>query len=142
MEFFVKYVSLIFALNIPCKLDTFGDWHMFALNWDNVKLLESTGSLWGDYGIEKSKDIPYHDGKYNVANHIRALLDLLYYQKFTVAQGMKDDFMCTDKYDEEVFGKVLMMKDLPYWDKIDKFMTKEYLGKWVNFTKNGQMSEM
>lgn len=54
---------------------------------------------------------------------------------------MKDDFVCTDKYDEEVFGKVLMMKGLSYWDKIDKFMTKEYLGKRVNFTKNGQMSE-
>lgn len=131
----MKYISLIHALNLPCKLDTCGDWHCSALNWQNISLLESDGSLFGDYGIEKNKKIPEHNDTYNVANHIRALLDLLYVGNFTVPQGMNNDFICNDKYDKEIFDKVMLMCNLLHFNKIDEFMTKEYLEKWVNYKK-------
>ena len=108
---------------------------MFSLNWQNISLLESEGSLFGDYGIEKNKKIPEHNDTYNVANHIRALLDLLYIGNFTVPQGMNNDFICNDKYDKEIFDKVILMYNLPHFNKIDEFMTKEYLEKWVNYKK-------
>lgn len=130
----MKYVTLIHALNIPCQLDTTGDWHRCSIQWKEPHIFESDNTIWKDYGIEKDKEIPEHEGrKFNVANHIRALLDLLYVGNFTVAQGMNKDFICNSKYDREIFEKVAMMKDLQHWDKIDRFMTKEYLGKWVNF---------
>ncbi len=49
--------------------------------------------------------------KFNVANHIRALLDLLYIGNFTVAQDMNKDLICNPKYDKEIFDKVIMMKE-------------------------------
>lgn len=137
----MKYVSLIHALNIPCSLETCGDWHASGIQWGRPHILESDNSLWGDYGIEKNKTIPEHNQKYNVANHIRAILDLLYVGNFTVPQGMKEDFICNSRYDEEIFNKVILMIDLPHWKQIDRFMTKEYLGEWVNFKKGTLVNE-
>ena len=131
----MKYISLIHALNIPCSLETCGDWHASGIQWERLHILESDNSLWGDYGIEKNKTISEHNQKYNVANHIRAILDLLYVENFTVPQGMKEDFICNSKYNEEIFNKVILMIDLLHWEQIDRFMTKEYLDEWVNFKK-------
>ena len=111
------YVSLIHALNIPCLLDTFGDWHQSGIQWKTPHIFNSKNSLWGEYGIEKNKKIPEHKKRYNVANHIRALLDLLYIGNFSVAEGMKEDFICNDKYNEEIFNKVYMMRNLSHCKK-------------------------
>jgi len=85
--------------------------------------------------IEKNRTIPEHIERYNVANHIRALLDLLYIGNFTVAQGMNEEFICNPKYDIEIFSQVIKMIEIPHWEDIDEFMTKEYLRKWVNYKK-------
>lgn len=127
------YLSGIHALNIPCSLNTCGDWHSSALQWTTLNLKESKDSLFGDYGIESNKTIPEHKEKYNVANHIRALLDLLEDGLFSVAQGMKNDFICTDEYDIEIFDKIYCMRRLKNWSDIDRFMEKEYLMKWVSY---------
>jgi len=129
----MKYVSEIFALNIPCSLETCGDWHCSALNWNKLRFKESDGSIWNDYGIEKGKSVPEHDGLYNVANHIRALLDLLEASNFSIAQGMRDDYICNDKYTDEIFLKVAMLSDRTNWNDVDLFMGKEYCGKWLKF---------
>lgn len=131
----MKYISLIHALNLPCKLDTCGDWHCSALQWKKPNILDTEDSIFGEYGIEKNRTIPEHIGKYNVANHIRALLDLLYIGNFTVAQGMNEEFICNPKYDIEIFSQVIKMIEIPHWEDIDEFMTKEYLRKWVNYKK-------
>jgi len=131
----MKYVSLIHALNIPCSLETCGDWHISSIQWEKPNILDTENSIFGEYGIEKNKIIPEHKEKFAIANHIRALLDLLYIGNFTVAQGMNKDFICNSKYDMEIFNKVIIMRNLPHWEKIDKFMIKEYLGKWVEFKK-------
>ena len=51
----MKYISLIHALNIPCHLETCGDWHASSIQWENPHILESDHSLWGDYGIEENE---------------------------------------------------------------------------------------
>ncbi|MCI7148811.1 hypothetical protein MSA92_03150 [bacterium] len=129
----MKYISGIFALNINCDLDTCGDWHQSALNWDSFTLLESENSIWGDYGIEKNKTIPGHSVKYNVANHIRALLDLIQQHNFGLAGGMREDFICNDKYNKEIFEKVYMLRNSNRWNDISRFMGKEYCLRWIDF---------
>ena len=129
----MKYISGIFALNINCDLDTCGDWHQSALKWDSFTLLESENSIWGDYGIEKNKTIPGHSVKYNVANHIRALLDLIQQHNFGLAGGMREDFICNDKYNKEIFEKVYMLRNSNKWNDISRFMGKEYCLKWIDF---------
>ena len=127
------YVTGIFALNIMCELETSGDWHSSALKWNNVQIADSEKSFFGNYGIEGKKHIPEHTELYYVANHIRALLDLLEMGKFTVAQGMNKEFICNDSYNEEIFEKVLTMQVLDNWKSIDEFMKKEYLMKWIKY---------
>ncbi|WP_300736038.1 hypothetical protein [uncultured Dubosiella sp.] len=133
------YLSGIHALNTNCLLNTTGDWHSSALKWDvvNQRLIDSKNSIFEDYGIEVDKDIPFanKDKKYNVANHIRACLDLLSEGKFAELQGMRKDFICTDEYDNEIFEKVCLLKDQSNWQEIDDFMEKEYMLKWLNYKK-------
>ena len=75
-----------------------------------ITFRESEDSIFKDYGIESNHDIPGHDGKYFVANTIRALLDLLDEGDFSNAQGMNEDFM-----------------------------GKEYLMKWLRFKKDNEL---
>ncbi len=131
----MKYLTGIHALNLPCKLNTCGDWHCSGLRWENLSFRESEQSILGDYGIEQHRIIPFlsETETYNVANHIRALLDLLYEGDFSVAQGMNENFICTDEYDEEIFGKVLLLKGSPKWNSISDFMLSEYKDKWKDY---------
>ena len=131
----MQYVTGIHALNLPCSLLTCGDWHCPALQWKMLGFRDSENSIFGDYGIEQNSAIPEHEGTYAVANHIRALLDLLEFGNFSVAQGMNNDFICNDDYTDEVFSKVAMMRGLPHWQDIDLFMGREYYGKWLDYKK-------
>ena len=131
----MQYITGIHALNLPCSLQTCGDWHCPALKWEKITYRESTESIFGDYGIEQSSSVPEHVGTHAVANHIRALLDLLELDNYSAAQGMNRDFIGNDDYDTIVFDKVAMMKDLPNWQKIDNFMGSEYYGKWLDYKR-------
>lgn len=131
----MKYISGIHALNILCDLDTPGDWHQSALNWNTIHELDSNDMFFKDYGIETDKTIPEHSEKYCVANHIRALLDLLQQGMFSVTQGMDNDFICNDIYNNEIFSKVYSMQSLSNWESIDNFMMKEYKMKWINYKR-------
>ena len=129
----MRYVSGIHALNLNCSLETTGDWHQSALRWKDVTFRDTENSVFGDYGIEYDKEIPEHEGKFAIANHLRALLDLLEEGKFTVVEGMKDDYICTDKYDREFFQKVVLLKNSVLWHKIDAIMANEFMMKWKKF---------
>lgn len=132
----MQYVSGIHALNIKCSLDTCGDWHAAALQWSHPCIHESQGSLFGDYGIELDRTIPEHSEKFAVANHIRALLDMLERGQFALAQGMRKDFICNDSYDGEVFEHVWAMRRLSNWPAISSFMGREYAMRWLNFIRS------
>ena len=131
----MRYISGIHALNLPCSLVTCGDWHRSALKWRDITFMDTETAFFKDYGIEFHKRVPEHDETYPVANHIRAILDLLETGKFSVAQGMNNDFICNDSYTEEVFDMVATMKSLPHWAKIDSFMGREYYSKWLDYKK-------
>ena len=131
----MKYITGQHALNIPCSLLTCGDWHQSAIRWEIPCFRDSEDSVFKDYGIELNKKIPEHIEKYNVANHIRAILDLLEIGNFSLAQGMNKDFICNDEYTEEIFEQVRKLRNTPYWDEIDKFMGKEYFSEWLKYKK-------
>jgi hypothetical protein len=114
---------------------TCGDWHCSALQWERPAFRDSANSLFGDYGIERCGAVPEHAGEYAVANHIRALLDLLELGNFSAAQGMNRDFIGNDDYNAEVFAKVVLMSALPHWHEIDRFMGGEYYGKWLEYKR-------
>ena len=129
----MKYISEIPALNILCSLETPGDWHAPSVNWESLDLYESEEMFFNNYGIEKNKTIPQNIQKYNVANHIRAILDMFQLDNFAYLKGMRNNFIETDKYDDEIFNKVYSMKVLPHWKRIDDFMEKEYMLKWISY---------
>jgi len=129
----MKYITGEHALNINCSLLTSGDWHQSFLRWEDITFRDTKDSIFSDYGIEHNKSIPKHDQLFSVANHIRALLDLLEMGMFNIAQGMNDDFIGNDDYNPEVFDKVGMMYKLSHWNQIDEFMLKEYSNEWINF---------
>lgn len=130
----MKYITGLQALNLTCSLDTTGDWHQPCLDWSHLSLWDTDTAFYKDYGIEENFHVPEHPGeKFKVANHIRALLDMLYAKDFGNARGMNRDYIGQPLYDGEIFAKVMEMRRLPYWDEIDRFMEKEYLMKWVRF---------
>ena len=130
----MKYISGTSALNIPCELNTTGDWHRSCINWEKVKLWDSSESIFGEYGIECDKYIPELDAKRNVANHIRACLDLIEKGNFPGAQGMYQDYLDgDDNFNNEIFKKVFLLKEKENWNDIYNFMCKEYRTKWLNF---------
>ena len=131
----MRYITGIHALNLPCSLETCGDWHRSAIQWSQPTFRESKHSFFGAYGVEMDVSIPEHSETFAVANHIRALLDLLEAGKFSIAQGMNKDFICNDSYTEEIFEKVASMKSLPHWYEIDCFMGREYYGKWLDYKR-------
>ena len=140
----MKYLSDMHALNIECELETCGDWHQSCMDWDNINncLRESDDSVFGDYGIEQDKVLKFLNDKpiYNVANHIRACLDLIADGNFGLAQGMREDFICTRKYDNEIFEKIMLLKSSESWEKIDAFMGKEYMMRWLNYKRKVGLS--
>lgn len=130
----MNYITGIYALNLKCSLKTPGDWQRDKLNWDNPVLYDSENSMWGDYGIEKNFCVPKHHGKqYWVANHIRASLDLLEMNEFTLLQGFRDNFIDNEKFTQEIFDKVYKMRNLPNWEEIKKFIGQEYSIEWYHF---------
>ena len=129
----MKYITGIHALNLNCSLETCGDWHQSAIQWERPFMLDIRDSIFGSYGIEGDVKIPGCDGLYFVANHIRALLDLLELGKFSIAQGMRGDFICNPLYTQEIFWQVAKLKSSPLWTQIDEFMKREYRGQWLDF---------
>ncbi|KRL14531.1 hypothetical protein [Schleiferilactobacillus perolens] len=132
----MKYISGLYALNIPDPAEqTTGDWHWGALDWTRIPLFNSSNSIYGDYGIRRNANVPHAPGNtfYNVANHIRALLDMLVAGQLDLAGGMRDDFICNDALTPEVSDKVWQLRHTTNWLQIDKFMGSEYFMQWEDY---------
>ncbi|MCM1131553.1 MAG: hypothetical protein NC310_05785 [Roseburia sp.] len=131
----MKYISGIHALNIPCSLNTMGDWHVSALQWDNPCEYDTEDSIFKDFGIEYNKKIPEHTQTYPVANHVRACLDLIDHGQFGYAQGMNKNYISNKALNQIIFSKVLLLKNNKNWEEIKKFMNKEFTMEWIRFLK-------
>ena len=81
--------------------------------------------------------VPEHEGQpHNIANHVRACLDLIELENYCAAEGMYRDFLDEDdRYNTDVFAHVLkLIKVYPNrFDKINRFMGREYGTKWIFF---------
>ena len=131
----MKYITGIHALNIEDSLETCGDWHTSALNWQSIELNESEDNIFGDWGIEKGKEIPEHTELYNVANTLRAILDLMIKGSTRYLKGFRDDFMCTDKYNREFFEEVMKLRGLSNWGDINTLMKQEFMYEWDRYVE-------
>ena len=140
----MKYITDMHALNLPCSLGTVGDWHASGIQWTNLHIQESDDSPFGDWGIEAAIcPIPENpNNKLPIANHIRALLDMIEKKRFSLAQGMRMDFIGDESFNDIVFEKVLLLRNSPNWPEIDNFMEHEYLMDWVRFRRDATGSEI
>lgn len=129
----MKYITGIYGLNIEDSTEACGDWHTSALNWKNVRFEESNHSIFGDYGIETGKEIPESDLKYNVANTIRCILDIMVKGDTGYLKGFRNDFLCTDIYNKELFDKVLMLRGQDNWEDINSLMQREFMFEWDRY---------
>lgn len=135
------YVSGIHALNIENSLETCGDWHCSALDWKSIELLDSEKSVFKEWGIETGKSLPDNDGIYNVANDLRAVADMMEKEgNLGYLKGFRNDFIVIDKYNDELFRHIWMLRGLKHWDAIDGLMEYEYLFKWDAFKKERYVS--
>jgi hypothetical protein len=131
----MKYLSGTYALNLDCRLQTTGDWHFSSMDWRAAPLWDTSDSVYGDFGIEV-RDVPGR-GSLPVADHIRALLDLLERGYYSSAQGMREDFICNEDYTPLVFDKVWELRRLPNWPHIDRLMGREYGCGWLDYKEGG-----
>ena len=128
------YLTGVHALNIDNSLETCGDWHASALDWSKIVLVDSEKSIFKDWGIETDKTIPDNEGLFNVANDLRAILDLMTNKNnLGYLKGFRNDFICVDTYNELFFSKVILLKSLPHWEDINNLMKKEFMFEWDNF---------
>lgn len=139
----MEYITGFQALNLKSSLKTSGlisGFHYFghsertSVQWDDLNLAESKNSFFEDYGIEKIRWVPKHEGEYFVANHCRVLLDFLAdSNSINNILGARYYIIDNDDYNEKLFSKTIELKALPHWDMINKLMGFEYGLDWLEF---------
>ena len=137
----MKYVTGIHALNIPCNLETSGDWHMSSVQWEHPTTMDTDTAFFSTWGIEQHKIPPDFQRPVPVANHIRACLDLLEMRNYVNLRGMKENYICHDDYQGLIFSQVIKMRTLSHWKEISRFMESEYFMDWVRFCRKVECEE-
>lgn len=132
----MKYITGTTAFCIPCDLNSPCKWNATKKDFENITLAESDDSVLKDYGIETDKIIPYHPDEelYNVANHVRAYLDLLLNGDYETLASIE----CSPDVRFEMFKQVrrlLARNDIPTvaYIGIDNFMQETYGSLWRSF---------
>lgn len=128
----MRYLSGIYALNVPSSDGTPGDWHNSGIDWSHPLYLDTKESIFGDFGVRPTF-IPGL-GVTPTASHIRACLDLLASGNYGTPQGMRQDFIANESLTPIIFNLVLMMRSLPNWQEIESFMLREYGRTWAAFS--------
>lgn len=139
-----KYVSEVDALNIPNEEGTSGDWHPsngFDLNreviYGGLNSDYNTLGILGHFGIKDRYNHAIKVGlmlNYDVcyvANHIRAILDLVYREllrtnKVLTMYCASEDFLDTEEQKELLLTKAELL--LPYLTDLQKINLK----KWID----------
>lgn len=84
----MQFITGLHALQCPCTLNTPGDTRHASVDWTYPALADTETAFFGDYGVETDKEVARLSGTRNVANHLRAVLDLLYEGKFKDLAGL------------------------------------------------------
>lgn len=137
----MKYISGIPALGVPCKRPSVGKWNVTKREFldENIfKLRDSEDSPFKNWGIEENKIVQYHEMcTYNVADHVRAYMDMLYdcefetlkdlfYECINSSECRKDIFMLT-------YGK---LRNLAQFHEINEFMENEFGNAWISYVQS------
>ena len=134
----MKYLTGILAFQVPCELDSLGLWNMSKKSFTDESLWdmrESDESRFKDWGIEKDKIIPGRDYTlWNVANHVRAYVDMLEGKQFDKLKGLFLEAIFEPKCRQDIFmltyGKLRHLAD---WSEYNRFMKDEFGNAWMSY---------
>ena len=138
----MKYLTGLIAFGIPCNDYSCGVWNYTKQNFTDPKWLEpkeSDKTLFGDWGIEKDKIIPYHEDEelFNVATHKRAYLDMLFDKRFKELEGLFFYAINDMKCREEIFDQVHRHLSHPDVHKdVYDFMSSEFGNAWLSYVQS------
>lgn len=134
----MKYLTGILAMQIPCDLPSQGIWRLSRKDFLNDELFvlkESDDSRYKDWGIEQNKIVPGREFMlYNVANHVRAYIDMLEDMQFDTLKGLFMEAIAEPKCRHDIFmaayGKLRHLAD---WQEYNSFMKKEFGNSWESY---------
>lgn len=134
----MRYITGIIAMGTECSLNTPGLWNIpkeTYLDEEIFKNVESDDSPFKDWGIEKNKIIKYREfSLYNVANHVRAYVDMLYDGKFDELKDVFFEAINDSKSRLDIFMLVYgKLRHLAQFKKINKFMEEEFGNAWLSY---------
>lgn len=112
----MQYITGLHALQCPCSLGTPGDTHHTSVDWTYPTLADTSTAFYKDYGVEADKEVARLSGNRNVANHIRAALDLLAQGKVNDLSGLKREILANDQLTLELFNKVIELHTENVWN--------------------------
>lgn len=131
----MQYITGLHALQCPCTLGTPGDTHHTSVDWTYPTLADTSTAFYKDYGVETDKEVARLSGNRNVANHIRAALDLLAQGKVNDLSGLKREILANDQLTPELFNKVIELHTENVWNRVSWFIGCEYGIEWLDFLK-------
>lgn len=134
----MMYITGRVALSVPCERESTGLWNVRRsdfLNEEMMKLHDSQESPFKDYGIEKNKMIHYHEFcTYNVADHVRAYVDMLYAGQFDELKGLFAEAINNAKCRTDIFMLVYgKLRHLAEFTEINEFMEEEFGSAWLSY---------
>ena len=128
----MQYITGFHALNCHSSLRT-PDTLPVAVDWTYPEIANTETAFFKDYSIETNKEIAQLPGSHNVANPIRAVLDLLIQGKEKELTGLKHKILANDLLTEELFNKVIELQAQSLWNDVCWFIGCEYGIEWLDF---------
>lgn len=134
----MKYVSGIVAFEVPCNRNSVGTWGIpkrYYVDDTLFVLKDSENSPFGDYGIEKDKLVKHREYTvFNVADHVRAYLDMLYECKFDELKGLYYECVKDLKCRSDIFTYTFYkLRNLDIFPQVNEFMYEEFGNAWHSY---------
>ena len=134
----MKYVGGIIALETPCERNSVGTWGVpkrYYIDENLFKLKDTEDSPFGEYGIEKDKIIKHREYcLYNVADHVRVYLDMLYECQFDELRGLYHECIKDLRCRSDIFAYTFYkLRNLDVFPKVNKFMCEEFGNAWLSY---------
>lgn len=132
------YITGYLAFGIPCELPTPGKWNITKSEYLDDALFKSVNSEespFGDWGIEKNKIVPHREFTlFNVANHVRAYVDMLYAGEFDKLRDLFFECINNAKAREDIFMLVYgKLRKLACYREVNEFMCEEFGNAWLSY---------
>lgn len=141
----MTYLTGMLAFGIPCDYDTPGKWNLGRsdyLDKEQFITLSTEDSPIGDWGVVPNCLVPgYEYMLMNVANHVRAYVDLLVLERFDLLKDAFFEYINNAKARKDIFmivyGKLRHTANFP---EINDFMEKEFGNAWYSYVDAAEKS--